>query len=297
MQLPKHRRPLFVPMALGAALLAGCGASETSAGPEESVDVEDVAQAEQDSPYFDIDPLVGDEVTISGEVSEILSETAFRISGDEFGDEGVAVVMAGGVQLEEGAVAQVTGTVTERNADAVNEALDTDLADEDLADLTEEYVISANTVDVLVTASEGDAGPVGGVPGAVPSQLEQAGDFGILLDALSTAGLTDVLLSDGPYTVLAPTDDAFEALPEDQLAQLLDDPQRLTELLRSHVVEGDFPLDQLPSQDTLTTLSGATLDVTSGGSEFLVNGVRIVEQFDAANGVIHALEGVLMPPA
>ncbi len=122
-----------------------------------------------------------------------------------------------------------------------------------------------------------------------------AGKFKLLVAALKAADLVQTLKGEGPFTVFAPTDDAFAKLPEGVLANLLQpaNKKRLVSVLTHHVIPGRVVLGQRTSAGK--TLEGSELAVTSTGS-FQVNGVRVLaEDISASNGVIHIIEGVLLP--
>lgn len=125
--------------------------------------------------------------------------------------------------------------------------------------------------------------------------VTSAGKFGTLITALETAGLLDLLRSSNSMTLLAPTDDAFAQLPGDALPQLLQDLPRLKRVLSYHVVSGDMRSDDLAQIDEAPTLEGSVVAVDHA------QGIRIndaqVTQTDilADNGVIHAIDSVLMP--
>jgi uncharacterized surface protein with fasciclin (FAS1) repeats len=132
-----------------------------------------------------------------------------------------------------------------------------------------------------------------------------AGDFGTLVTAVQAAGLEETLRGDGPYTVFAPTDDAFAALPAGTLDTLLADPEGdLSGILTYHVVEGEVLAEDVAGLDgqQVTTVNGATFTVGVGddGSVTLTDaaGSQVaVTQTDvtASNGVIHVIDGVLLP--
>ena len=122
-----------------------------------------------------------------------------------------------------------------------------------------------------------------------------AGDFSILLTAIEAAGLTATLQSGGPFTVFAPTDDAFNALPAGTLDALLADTEALTQVLLYHVTDGKLSADQVRLRSSLETLQGQPLIVTEGS--VLVNGVPVRQQDIATdNGFIHVIGEVLLPP-
>ncbi|MDO8393810.1 MAG: fasciclin domain-containing protein [Dietzia sp.] len=133
-----------------------------------------------------------------------------------------------------------------------------------------------------------------------------AGNFTTLTQALEAAGLVETLEGPGPFTVFAPTDEAFAALPDGQLDELLADPTGdLAQILQFHVIEGDVMAEDVMGMDgdTVETLQGAEFTIeVEGETVMLVDGAgnRItVIQTDvpATNGVIHAIDGVMMPPA
>jgi transforming growth factor-beta-induced protein len=121
--------------------------------------------------------------------------------------------------------------------------------------------------------------------------------FSTLVAAVEAAGLVDVLKGDGPFTVFAPTDDAFAALPAGALEDLLGDPQALAEVLTYHVVPGRITSGDLVDGQLVTTAQGDVFRITLGNGP-RVNGVNIVAaDVEASNGVIHVIDAVLLPPA
>jgi transforming growth factor-beta-induced protein len=122
-----------------------------------------------------------------------------------------------------------------------------------------------------------------------------AAGFGTLVAAVQAAGLEDALRGDGPFTVFAPTDAAFGALPDGTVEALLADPPALAEILTYHVVPGRIFAADLSEGKELTTLQGETIRITlAGGPQ--VNGADIVgTDVLATNGVIHIINAVLIP--
>lgn len=134
-----------------------------------------------------------------------------------------------------------------------------------------------------------------------------AGDFTTLVAAVEAAGLVETLKGDGPFTVFAPTDAAFAALPEGTVDTLLADPQgQLTEILTYHVVPGKVLAADVAGMDgqDVTTVNGATfkVGVSSDGKVTLTDGAGntvgvVTTDIVTSNGVIHVIDAVLMPPS
>ncbi len=122
-----------------------------------------------------------------------------------------------------------------------------------------------------------------------------AGSFNTLATALTKAGLIETLKGDGPFTVFAPTDAAFEKIPADQLEAILADKQLLTDILTYHVVAGKVMASDVVKIDSATSLQGAAIAVsTQGGVK--VNEANVVKtDIVTSNGVIHVIDAVLVP--
>ena len=126
----------------------------------------------------------------------------------------------------------------------------------------------------------------------------EVGNLNALVGALQAAGLVDVLKAPGPYTVFAPTDEAFAKLAKGALDSLLADKEKLASLLTYHVVCG-----QVRSKDLIktsgaipATLNGLLLKVQTRDNKLSVNGAKVVKSDVAAsNGVIHLIDAVLVP--
>ncbi|MDR9419216.1 fasciclin domain-containing protein [Gracilimonas sp.] len=123
---------------------------------------------------------------------------------------------------------------------------------------------------------------------------QESEDFTILAQSIESAGLTAALEGTGPFTVFAPTDAAFEALPEGTLYNLTDD--QLAEILQFHVVEGAVASGDLEASQDVQTLLGEEILVESEGG-VTINGYSNVATADieATNGIIHAVDAVLLP--
>ena len=125
---------------------------------------------------------------------------------------------------------------------------------------------------------------------------QDAGSFTTLLAAVEAAGLTGALSGEGPFTVFAPTDDAFGNLPEGTIAILLEDPEgNLKDILLYHVVAGELMAEDVASQPDAMTLLGKRLrfDTTEG---VMVDGAQVVTaDIICSNGVIHVIDAVMIP--
>jgi len=124
--------------------------------------------------------------------------------------------------------------------------------------------------------------------------------FSTLVQAIEAAELTDTLSADGPYTVFAPTNEAFEALPEGTLEQLLqpENQETLTQILTYHVLPQAVPAAEVVSGDVETVAgSPLTVNVDDATGNVSVNEATVVQaDVQASNGVIHAIDQVLLPP-
>ena len=133
--------------------------------------------------------------------------------------------------------------------------------------------------------------------GDVIGEALVAGQFSVLAGLLVDAGLVDALRADGPFTVFAPNDAAFGTVPAATLDAVFADPELLASVLTYHVVAGEaLTSESLTDGQELTTLQGQTLKVTKSGDQIRINGVNvIVADVPATNGVIHVIDGVLVP--
>jgi uncharacterized surface protein with fasciclin (FAS1) repeats len=136
-------------------------------------------------------------------------------------------------------------------------------------------------------------------PANVVAAAQATPDLSTLVEAVTAAGLVETLSGPGPYTVFAPTNAAFEALPPGQLEELLKpaSKQQLTDILTYHVAEGEVLSSDLTDGQTIPTLQGDDLDITVSGDRVLVNGVAVeTADVQTGNGVVHIIGEVLTPP-
>lgn len=121
------------------------------------------------------------------------------------------------------------------------------------------------------------------------------GNFTTLVAAVEAAGLVDTLKGDGPFTVFAPTDEAFAALPEGTIEALLADIPTLTAILTYHVVPGAVMSGDLSDGMMAETVNGQSVTITLGDG-VQVDGANVVmADIEASNGVIHVIDAVILP--
>ncbi|MDP9009292.1 MAG: fasciclin domain-containing protein [Pseudomonadota bacterium] len=122
-----------------------------------------------------------------------------------------------------------------------------------------------------------------------------AGNFTTLAAGIKAAGLTDTLAGKGPFTVFAPTDEAFKKLPAGAADALLKDSAKLKAVLNYHVIAGHVSAKDMKSGDVMT-LQGSPLTAVVASSDVHVNGARVKRaDLVASNGIIHAIDAVIMP--
>lgn len=127
-----------------------------------------------------------------------------------------------------------------------------------------------------------------------------AGSFETLVTAVQAAGLVDVLSSEGPFTVFAPTDEAFAALPEGTLEALLEDKEALTAILTYHVIPGKVMAKDVLAAEQVRpeTVQGEALNVRVMDGNVRVDQATVVQaDVEASNGVIHVIDAVVLPPS
>ena len=122
-----------------------------------------------------------------------------------------------------------------------------------------------------------------------------AGSFNTLVKAVQAAGLVDTLKGEGPFTVFAPTDEAFAKLPAGTLDSLLKDKAKLTAILTYHVVPGKVMAADVVKLNSAKTVQGQSIDIdTSNGVK--VDGANVVKtDIVTSNGVIHVIDAVILP--
>jgi uncharacterized surface protein with fasciclin (FAS1) repeats len=122
-----------------------------------------------------------------------------------------------------------------------------------------------------------------------------AGNFKTLINALYEAGLADTLSSEGPFTIFAPTDKAFSKLPSGRLDKLLNDKERLTEILTYHVIDKKIMSVEVRKNKNIKTVNGKNLLIKKYKGIKIDNANIIKLDIECLNGVIHIIDEVLMP--
>lgn len=123
-----------------------------------------------------------------------------------------------------------------------------------------------------------------------------AGNFQTLVSAVEEAGLVDTLKGEGPFTVFAPTDEAFAKIPQDQLESLLANKTQLTAVLTYHVVAGKVMSTDLTDDMAVATVQGENVTINLDEGSVMVNDAKVVQaDIECSNGVVHAIDTVLMP--
>lgn len=138
---------------------------------------------------------------------------------------------------------------------------------------------------------------------ATPSTTElvevasEASQFSTLERAIQAAGLEETLSQGGPYTIMAPTDEAFARLPASTREALFNDPERLRDVILYHVVPGRVMAAEAVTLSEAPTVGGGTLRLRTSGGDLLVNNATVQQtDIESGYGVIHGIDTVLMPP-
>jgi uncharacterized surface protein with fasciclin (FAS1) repeats len=159
----------------------------------------------------------------------------------------------------------------------------------------------ATTAPMATMAPEATA--IAEQPGTIVDVAAGAGTFNTLVAAVQAAGLVETLSGEGPFTVFAPTDEAFAAALESlglTADELLADTETLTGILTYHVVAGLVPSSQVVTLDgqSVATVNGADITIGVDGETVMVNDATVTAvDIPASNGVIHVIDFVLLPPA
>ncbi len=151
-----------------------------------------------------------------------------------------------------------------------------------------------HSVDAVIVPEGFELVP--GEPITVVDLGDEAGTFTTLLAALDAANLTSTLRGEGPFTLFAPTDEAFAALPDGTLEEILADPAALEQLLTAHITGGVQRSAQLAERDDIATVTGQVLTITADDRGIVIGGSLITTaDMEADNGILHAIDSVIFP--
>jgi transforming growth factor-beta-induced protein len=132
--------------------------------------------------------------------------------------------------------------------------------------------------------------------GDIVETAQAAGDFNTLITAVETAGLVETLKGEGPFTVFAPTDEAFASLDEGTLDALLADPEALSQVLLYHVVPGQVTADQVVELESAETVEGGSVAIRVEDGQVFINDAQVIAtDVVTSNGVIHVIDKVIVP--
>ncbi|HXV70811.1 MAG TPA: fasciclin domain-containing protein, partial [Acidimicrobiia bacterium] len=208
-----------------------------------------------------------------------------------------AEVEAALIALQEDLGVPATGVVDAATLRALEDALVAAGQDPEMPTIPETPVTTApdaaTTTTAAVTTTTIATTTTVPEAGNVIDVLAEAGQFEQFLAAVDAAGLTDTLSGPGPFTVFAPTDEAFAA------ATLPADPEALAQVVQYHIVEGELSGFDVQGVETLMSLQGSEITVGVEQGLILLDGVSTVTiaNIDAGNGVAHAVNAVLLPPS
>lgn len=125
-----------------------------------------------------------------------------------------------------------------------------------------------------------------------------AGKFKTLVTAVKAAGLVETLKGKGPFTVFAPTDEAFAKVPKEKLEALLKDKEQLTAVLTYHVVPGEVLAADVVKLDSAKTVQGSKVTISASDAGVKVDNAKVIKtDIRCANGVIHVIDAVILPKA
>ncbi len=162
-------------------------------------------------------------------------------------------------------------------------------------------VATVASADCSASHSNKKATKTAAAPAAQKNIVETAvaaGSFNTLVTAVKAAGLVETLSGPGPFTVFAPTDAAFAALPAGTVEGLLADKAALTRVLTYHVLAGEVLASSVPVTPMATTVEGSPVTFSVVDGQARINNARIVTtDIRTSNGVIHVIDAVILPPA
>lgn len=159
-------------------------------------------------------------------------------------------------------------------------------------------LFAAMAMGLMVVSSTAAYAGCGTCDKTIVENAKEAGTFKTLVAAVTEADLAATLSGEGPFTVFAPTDEAFAALPKGTVESLLkpENKDKLVKILTYHVVSGNVKAKQVSSMSKAETVEGSDLKVEVKDGAVMINDAKVVKADIACkNGVIHAIDKVLMP--
>lgn len=251
-------------------------AEETLPSPAEALEAEASEDASETTEMVIEQPS-------KAEMLEADTEATVDDTADETVETGVEAVDD---TVEAGAEA-VDETV-EADAETTDDAVEADAVDD---------TVEADTEETVDAEADGASEEINTEDFTIAELTSSSDSFTILAAALEAADLSEVLSEEGPYTVFAPTDEAFEALPVGTVEQLMlpENKDVLIQVLSYHVVPGAVLSTDLKSGN-VATLEGSDVTVDVGDSVTVNNANVLVADVQASNGVIHIIDRVIVPP-
>lgn len=151
-------------------------------------------------------------------------------------------------------------------------------------------------VAAVVIAFAASAPPAAAQPKDIVDTAVAAGTFKTLAKLLTDAELIDVMKGPGPFTVFAPTDEAFAKVPKATLDGLARDKAKLQNVLKYHVLTSKWTSDDVGLVQSTGTALGQSIAIVKSGTNLTINGARVVKaNIDCSNGIIHVIDTVLIP--
>jgi uncharacterized surface protein with fasciclin (FAS1) repeats len=155
--------------------------------------------------------------------------------------------------------------------------------------------VALSTIFAVVLAT---VAPVsaGGYKKDIVDTAISAGSFNTLVKAVQAAGLVETLKGEGPFTVFAPTDEAFAKLPKGTLESLLQDKAKLTAILTYHVIPGKVMAADVVNLKSAKSVLGQEIAIKADGSGVMVDNANVIKtDIETSNGVIHVIDSVILP--
>lgn len=158
-------------------------------------------------------------------------------------------------------------------------------------------VLALGTVPAFAGGScSGSSATQASNTGDIVATASAAGSFNTLVAAVQAAGLVETLQSDGPFTVFAPTDEAFAKLPEGTVEALIANPDKLRSILLYHVVPGKVMAADVVSLNSATTAEGSDVTIMLAQGGVQINDANVTAtDIETSNGVIHVIDTVIIP--